>query len=216
MKELCKYIDHTLLKPEAAAADIEKLCKEALEYEFYAVCVNSCYVKLCKSVLKDCEVKVASVIGFPLGAMATAAKVAETEIACKDGAGEIDMVIQVGALKEGRFDYVQEDITAVVKAADAFGSIVKVILETGLLTDEEIVKACQLSEAAGAAFVKTSTGFGHGGATVHHVQLMKKTVGDHLQVKASGGIRDKETALAMIEAGADRIGASAGIAICSR
>ena len=214
--ELCKYIDHTLLKPEATSADIEKLCGEAKEYGFYAVCVNSRYVSLCRQLLSGSGVKIASVIGFPLGAMSTDAKVFETESACRAGADEIDMVISVGALKEGAYDEVKKDIGLVVLAAHEYGAIVKVILETGLLTDEEIVKACELSEAAGAAFVKTSTGFGHGGATVHHVELMRRSVGKNVKVKASGGIRDRETALAMIEAGADRIGASAGIAICSK
>ena len=215
MKDLCKYIDHTLLKPEAGKDAIIKLCNEAKEYGFYAVCVNSMYVKLCAEELKGTDVKVASVIGFPLGAMSTASKVFETQDAAANGAGEIDMVISVGAVKDCNWDYVRTDIKAVVDAAKENDAIVKVILETGLLTDEEIVKSCQLAEEAGAAFVKTSTGFGHGGATVHHVELMKKTVGGRLQVKASGGIRDKETALAMIAAGADRIGASAGIAICA-
>lgn len=215
MKELCKYIDHTLLKPEAGRDAIVKLCNEAKQYGFYAVCVNSMYVNLCSEQLKGTDVKVASVIGFPLGAMSTQAKAAETIDAACSGADEIDMVIAIGALKDGDYDYVRDDIAAVVQAARDNDAIVKVILETGLLTDEEIVKACRLAEEAGAAFVKTSTGFGHGGATVHHVELMKQTVGNRLQVKASGGIRDKETALAMIAAGADRIGASAGIAICA-
>lgn len=215
MKELCKYIDHTMLKPEAGRDAIVKLCAEAKQYGFYAVCVNSMYVDLCARELEGSDVKIASVIGFPLGAMSTQAKAAETIDAACSGADEIDMVIAIGALKDGDYDYVRDDIAVVVQAARDNDAIVKVILETGLLTDEEIVKACKLAEEAGAAFVKTSTGFGHGGATVHHVELMKQTVGDRLQVKASGGIRDKETALAMIAAGADRIGASAGIAICA-
>lgn len=214
MKPLNSYIDHTILKAEATEADIKKLCSEAAEHSFYAVCVNSCHVSLAKKELADSDVKVASVVGFPLGAAHTAAKACETEIAVSEGADEIDMVLNIGALKEGRYNYVEDDIRAVVQAAGKGGAIVKVILETCLLTDEEIVKACLLSKDAGATFVKTSTGFSTGGATAHHVKLMKDTVGDALQVKASGGIRDKATALHMIEAGADRIGASASIAIC--
>ena len=214
-EELLSHVDHTLLKPEAGRDAIIKLCSEAKEYGFYAVCVNSMYVNLCAEQLAGTGVRIASVIGFPLGAMSTAAKVFETADATANGAGEIDMVIAVGALKDGNYDYVRNDIRAVVNAAKEKSAIVKVILETGLFTDEEIVKACRLAEEAGAAFVKTSTGFGHGGATVHHVELMKQTVGDRLQVKASGGIRDRQTALDMIAAGADRIGASAGIAICA-
>ncbi len=215
MKALQKYIDHTLLKPGAGRADIEKLCEEAKEHGFYAVCVNSVFAPLAKKCLAGSDVKLACVVGFPLGAMATEAKVFETEYACREGADEIDMVMEYGLLKEGFNDDVREDIKAVVDAAASFGSIVKVILETGALSDEQIVEACKLSEEAGAAFVKTSTGFGEGGATLNAVELMRKSVSDKVQVKASGGIRDRKTALAMIEAGADRIGASAGIAICS-
>jgi deoxyribose-phosphate aldolase len=214
MKPLNRYIDHTLLKAEATEADIRKLCKEAIEYDFYAVCVNSCHVSLASKELADSGVKVASVVGFPLGAAHTAAKVCETEIAVSEGADEIDMVLNIGALKEGRYNFMEEDMRAVVQAAAKRSAIVKVILETCLLTDDEVIKACQLAQNAGAAFVKTSTGFSTGGATAHHVKLMKDTVGDALQVKASGGIRDKAKALEMIEAGADRIGASASVAIC--
>ncbi len=214
MKSLEKYIDHTLLKPSAGIADIQKLCREAKEHGFYAVCVNSRFVPLAKGELAGSGVKIASVIGFPLGAMSTEAKVFETEDACANGAEEIDMVMEYGLLKEGHQEAVFEDIKAVVDAAAKYGAIVKVILETGALTDGEIVDACRLSEKAGAAFVKTSTGFGEGGATVHAVELMRQSVGPQVRVKASGGIRDRETALAMIRAGADRIGASAGIEIC--
>lgn len=213
MENLNRYFDHTVLKPEATEADVTKLCSEAKEYDFYAVCVNSCYVPLAAKLLEGTEVQVAAVVGFPLGACCTDAKAYETEWACREGASEIDMVIHVGALKEKRYDYVKEDISAVVAAAMEFDAIVKVILETCLLTDEEIVKACELSREAGAAFIKTSTGFSKDGATVHHVALMKKTVGDDLQVKASGGIRDLAKTLEMIEAGADRIGASASVEI---
>ena len=212
MKKLSQYIDHTLLKAEATEADIKKLCAEAREYGFYAVCVNSCYVALAKKELAGTNVKIASVIGFPLGAAHTAAKAAEAGIAVLEGADEIDMVIAIGALKEGRFDYVLDEIRKVVEAAG--GAIVKVILETCLLTDAEIVTACHLSQEAGAAFVKSSTGYSTAGATTHNIMLMRETVGDSMQVKASGGIRDKATALAMIDAGADRIGASASIEIC--
>ncbi len=216
MINIREYIDHTLLKPEAGSADIEKLCAEAVEYGFYAVCVNSSYVGLCKRLLAGSGVRIASVVGFPLGAMSSAAKRFEAEYACREGADEIDMVLAIGALKEGRFDYVRDDIREVVEGARQHGSTVKLILETGLLNDEEIVSACRLAHEAGAAFVKTSTGFGNGGATLHHVALMRRSVGDALGVKASGGIRDKETALAMIEAGASRIGTSSGVAICGR
>jgi len=214
MKELNKYIDHTQLKAAATEKDIIKLCSEAKEHSFYAVCVNSRFVPLCKKELEGSDVKIASVIGFPLGAMATEVKAFETEYAAKAGASEIDMVLEVGLMKQGAFNAVYEDIKAVVDSAAKYGAIVKVILETCELSDEEIVKACQLSEKAGAKFVKTSTGFGSGGASAHHVSLMKKSVSSDIQVKASGGIRDRKTALEMIEAGADRIGASAGIVIC--
>ena len=212
-KPLNKYFDHTLLKAEAKPVDIEKLCAEAKEYDFYSVCVNSCYVEEAAKLLKGTDVKIAAVAGFPLGACTTETKAFETEEACRGGASEVDMVLNVGMLKAGRDSYVEEDIRAVVRAAEKYNAIVKVILETCLLTDEEVVKACNLSKTAGAHFVKTSTGFSSGGATVHHVSLMKKTVGEALQVKASGGIRDYETAKAMIDAGADRIGASATVAI---
>ena len=213
MKPLNKYFDHTLLKAEARPADIEKLCAEAREYDFFSVCVNSCYVAKAAELLKGSDVKIAAVVGFPLGACTTATKAFETKEACKAGASEVDMVLNVGMLKAGEDSYVEEDIREVVDAAGKYGAIVKVILETCLLTDEEVVKACNLSKSAGARFVKTSTGFSTGGATVHHVALMKETVGDSMEVKASGGIRDYETARAMIDAGADRIGASATVAI---
>lgn len=209
MKELNKYFDHTLLKPEATEAQIDKLCEEAKEYSFYSVCVNSCYVSRVSENLKGSDVKIAAVVGFPLGAMSTKAKAFEAAEATADGADEIDMVINVGMLKDRRYDDVRADIKAVADSSKA----VKVILETCLLTDDEIVKACELSEEAGADFVKTSTGFSTGGATEHHVSLMKKTVGDRLKVKASGGIRTLETTLKMINAGADRIGASASVNI---
>lgn len=212
-KPLNKYFDHTLLKPEATLSQIEALCREALTYDFYAVCVNSCYVAACSDLLKGSDVKVAAVVGFPLGACTTAAKVFETEEACKDGAKEIDMVLNVGWFKDGKYDDIRDDISQVTEAAAQYGAIVKVILETCLLNAEEIEEACKLSKEAGAHFVKTSTGFNSGGATTADVALMKKTVGCDMEVKASGGIRDYDTVITMIEAGADRIGASASVAI---
>ena len=211
--ELNKYFDHTLLKPEATTEQIKNLCIEALQHDFYAVCVNSSMVPTAYDMLRDSSVKVAAVVGFPLGACTTSSKVFETEEACKAGAKEIDMVLHLGKMKEGAFDYIYADIAAVVWAASRYNAIVKVILETCQLTDEEIVKACQISEQAGAAFVKTSTGFSTGGATAHHVALMKASVSDAVQIKASGGIRDYKTVMEMIEAGADRIGASASVAV---
>ena len=211
MENISKMIDHTLLKASATQADIKRICSEAKQYGFASVCVNSCYAKLVTSQLKGTGVKTCCVVGFPLGAMSTAAKAQEARCAVEDGASEIDMVINVGALKEGNDFYAEEDISAVVEAAKP--AIVKVIIETCLLTDEEKVKACELSESAGAAFVKTSTGFSTGGANVHDVALMKKTVGNRLQVKASGGIHTPQQAQELIAAGADRIGASNGIAL---
>lgn len=211
MSNIAGMIDHTLLKAAATAADIRRICAEARAYNFASVCVNSCYAKLVTEELKGSGVKTCCVVGFPLGAMATAAKAFEAKCAVEDGAAEVDMVINVGALKEANDAFVEEDIRAVVEAAKP--AIVKVIIETCLLTDEEKVRACELSEKAGAAFVKTSTGFSTGGANAHDVALMKKTVGDRLQVKASGGIHTPEQAKELIEAGADRIGASNGIAL---
>lgn len=211
--KLNRYFDHTLLKPDATKEQIETLCSQAKAYEFYSVCVNSAYVSLAASLLSDSDVKVAAVVGFPLGACTTNCKAFETEEACRAGAKEIDMVLNVGMLKSGNTDYVREDIAAVASAAAASDAKVKVILETCLLTDEEIVLACKLAQQAGAAFVKTSTGFSSGGATVHHVQLMKQTVGDTLKIKASGGIRTYADVKKMLAAGADRIGASASVSI---
>lgn len=208
-----RYIDHTLLKADAKTVDVEKLCAEAIQHDFFSVCVNSSYASLCKSILCNSHVKVCCVVGFPLGAMSTAAKAFETKQAVLDGADEIDMVIHVGALKEGRSDYVQQDIAAVVQAAS--GRTVKVIIETSLLSDDEKKVACQLALKAKAHFVKTSTGFGGGGANVHDIQLMKSEVNNLLGVKASGGIKDLVTAKALIEAGATRLGTSSGIALVS-
>ena len=211
MANIAGMIDHTLLKAAATQADIKKICAEAREYKFASVCVNSCYAKLVTDELKGTGVKTCCVVGFPLGAMSTASKAYEAKCAVADGAAEIDMVVNVGALKEGNDAFVEEDIRAVVEASKP--AIVKVIIETCLLTDEEKVRACELSEKAGAAFVKTSTGFSTGGATAADVALMRKTVGDRLQVKASGGIHTPEEADELIKAGADRIGASNGIAL---
>ena len=206
-----EMIDHTLLKPAATQEQIEKLCQQAAAYRFASVCVNSCWVGLCARLLKGTGVRVCTVIGFPLGAMSTAAKAAEARQAMQDGADEFDMVINIGRLKMGDIEYVTSDIAAVVQSVA--GHVVKVIIETCLLTDPEKVAACQCAVKAGARFVKTSTGFSTGGADVRDVALMKKTVGEAAQVKASGGIHDYQTALAMVEAGASRIGTSAGIAI---
>lgn len=214
MRQLNKYIDHTLLKPEATREDVLKLCREAIENNFYSVCVNSCYVALAAEELKGSGVLIAGVCGFPLGAMASEIKAFEAGYEAGKGASEIDMVINIGALKEGRREYVLQDIKGVVEKSKEYGAIVKVILETCLLTDEEVVEGCLISREAGAAFVKTSTGFSSAGATAHHVELMKKTAGNDMKVKASGGIRDRNKAIEMIEAGADRIGASASVAIC--
>ncbi len=205
------YLDHTLLKPAATDAEVRQLCEEARRYGFAAVCVNSAFVPLCASLLAGTGVTVCSVVGFPLGAMSTDAKAYETRRAVADGAREIDMVIPVGKLQAGDYAYVLRDIEAVVGAAH--GVPVKVILETALLTQEQKIIACALAKAAGAAFVKTSTGFVSGGATVEDIALMRRIVGAEMGVKASGGVRDCATAMQMIEAGATRIGASASVAI---
>lgn len=211
--DLAKYIDHTLLKPEATWVDIAKLCAEANEYQFASVCVNPPFVKQCAEALRGTGVAVCTVVGFPLGAHTTATKVFETREAIANGATEIDMVINLGALKAGQDDAVREDIRAVVETAHLQRAIVKVIIECALLTDDEKVRACKLAKAAGADFVKTSTGFSAGGATLHDVELMRQTVGDAIGVKAAGGIKTLAQAQAMIAAGATRIGASAGVAI---
>lgn len=211
MVDIASKIDHTLLKPEAKKDEIKKLCNEAIEYKFKAVCVNPFYVTYCKEILENSGVKIATVIGFPLGASTTASKAFETEHAVKNGADEIDMVINIGALKDKAYKTVKEDIQAVVESAS--GKKVKVIIETALLEKDEKVKACELSMNAGASFVKTSTGFSTGGATLEDVKLMKEIVGGKLEVKASGGIRDLKTAKEMISKGATRLGASSGVEI---
>ena len=209
---LAGYIDHTILKPEAKKEDVLRLCEEAKQYHFASVCVNAYYTKLVADALAGTDVKTCVVVGFPLGATFSEIKARETEIAIQNGAQEVDMVINIGALKDGDYDIVEQDIKAVVDAAND-KAIVKVIIETCLLTDEEKVKACELSVKAGADFVKTSTGFSTGGATVEDVALMRQTVGPDMGVKASGGARSYEDALAFIEAGATRIGTSSGVAI---
>ncbi|TDW10209.1 deoxyribose-phosphate aldolase [Breznakia blatticola] len=204
-----KLIDHTLLKADATRDQIAKLCQEAKEYDFMSVCVNSYWVPFCVEQLAGTDVKVCTVVGFPLGAMSTAAKAWETKVAIEQGAKEIDMVLNIGELKGKNYDVVREDVRAVVEAAK--GNIVKVILETCLLTDEEIVKASELCVEAGAHFVKTSTGFSTEGANPRVVKLMKDTVGDKAEVKAAGGVRSAEDVEKMVEAGATRIGTSSGI-----
>ena len=206
-----KYIDHTLLKPTATEEEIRKLCDEAKTYDFFAVCVNSCYVGLAFEVLKDTGIKVAAVVGFPLGAMATEAKMAEAAYCIEHGADEIDVVMNIGWFKSGHFDRVQNELTQLKKL---LGKVVlKVIIETSYLTDEEKIKATQLVVASGADFVKTSTGFGGGGATFEDVELMKKAMDKNILIKASGGIRDRATALRYIEMGVARLGTSSGVKI---
>lgn len=212
MKSIERYLDHTALKADTQLEDIEKLVAEAKEYNFYAVCVNGCYVEKAQELLKDSEVKIAAVVGFPLGAATTESKIFETEDAIMKGAEEIDMVINIGAIKDRRYDYVLRDIKGVVDIAKG-KAIVKVIIETALLNNDEKIKVCELAKEAGAQFVKTSTGFSTAGATKEDVALMKKTVGPDIEVKASGGIRDYAKAKEVIAAGATRIGASASVNI---
>jgi len=204
-------IDHTILKPNATASQIDKLCKEAKEFGFCSVCVNPVWVQRCKSALSGTKVKVCTVIGFPLGATSTEAKAAEACIALKHGADELDMVLNVGKLLDGELAYVERDIRAVVD--EARGRVVKVILEICYLDEKQIVQACKLAEKAGVRFVKTSTGFGPSGATVEAVKLMRESVSQRIGVKAAGGIKDYKTAMQMVKAGANRIGASASVEI---
>ena len=213
--KLARYIDHTLLKPTATFDDINRLCDEAEEYGFYSVCVNSSFVKYAARRLSQSPIKIATTVGFPLGAMSTTAKAFEASEAVRDGASEIDMVMNIGYLKSGEFFAVKTDIEKVVEAVKSINSdvTVKVILEMGYLKPDEKVSACQLAKDGGADFIKTSTGFGAGGATIEDVSLMRKLAGDVIKVKASGGIRDYKTAVSMIEAGAARIGTSSGIDI---
>jgi deoxyribose-phosphate aldolase len=211
--DLARYIDHTLLRPDAVVADIDKLCAEAAEFRFAAVCVNPTWVRRAADDLRNSDVGVASVVGFPFGATPTEIKVFEARRAIRDGAREIDMVINIGALKSGLQAQVREDIARVADACHEAGALCKVIIETGLLTDEEKVIACRLAQLGKADFVKTSTGYAKGGATVFDVALMRETVGPKMGVKASGGIRTAEDVQDMIAAGATRIGASAGVKI---
>ncbi|NLM72592.1 MAG: deoxyribose-phosphate aldolase [Clostridiaceae bacterium] len=211
-QNLAKMIDHTILKADATRDQVIKVCQEALEHGFASVCVNTCHVKLVSEQLKGSNVKTCVTVGFPLGAMSTAAKAFEAKDAVLNGAHEVDMVINVGALKDKDYDFVENDIRAVVDAVEGKAEV-KVIIETCLLTDEEKVMACKLAQKAGAHFVKTSTGFSTGGATEEDIALMRKTVGNTMKVKASGGIRDYETAIKMVNAGADRIGASSSVKI---
>jgi len=210
---IAALIDHTLLKPEATESDIRKVCAEARQYGFFSVCVNPCWVRLVAEELYGSATKVCAVVGFPLGANTMEMKAAEATAAIIDGSQEIDMVLNVGELRGGNVDAVHADIRAVVEAAHARGAIVKVILETALLTDPQKVAACELAKAAGADFVKTSTGFGPGGATVEDVALMRRTVGPQMGVKASGGIRTLDDLKKMVAAGASRVGASSSVKI---
>ncbi|MBO0431053.1 deoxyribose-phosphate aldolase [Enterococcus sp. DIV0660C] len=212
--ELNRMIDHTILKADATEEDVLRIIEEAKKYHFYSVCINPTWVSLAKEQLKGEPVAVCTVIGFPLGANTSAVKAYETTDAINNGADEVDMVINIGALKSKQFNKVQKDIEAVVEAAKD-RALVKVIIETALLTNDEIVKACELAKIAGADFVKTSTGFSTGGAKVEDIRLMRATVGPEMGVKASGGIHNEEEAVAMVEAGATRIGTSAGVAIMS-
>nr|WP_028549209.1 deoxyribose-phosphate aldolase [Paenibacillus sp. UNC451MF] len=211
-RKLPSYIDHTLLKADANETSVQKLCVEALNYGFYSVCVNGVWVPYCKNTLSGSQVRISVVCGFPLGANDSAVKAYEAAKAAEAGANEIDMVLQIGQLMEGKEDAVRDDIRAVVKAVEG-QAIVKVIFETGFLNVEQKTAACRLSEEAGAHYVKTSTGFGPGGATVEDIRLMRSKVSPSIGVKASGGVRDLQTALNMIEAGATRLGTSSGVAI---
>ena len=211
MRPLNDYIDHTLLKATATKSDIIQLCKEAIQYQFHSVCVNSCYVALAKNYLKNSKVKVCCVVGFPLGAMSTQAKIAEAKQAVNDGADEIDMVLNVGFLKSKDFDGVWKDIEEVKNCLPHH--VLKVILETCYLEEVEIIKASELAIQSGADFIKTSTGFGTGGATVHDVKIMRNVAKNNVKIKASGGIKDYKTALEYIDLGVERLGTSSGIAI---
>jgi deoxyribose-phosphate aldolase len=212
-REIARTIDHTLLKPEATRAQIEQLCAEAREHGFATVCVNPTWVPLCADLLRGSETRVCTVVGFPLGATFPEVKAFEAARTVAEGACEVDMVLNVGALKSGDYRLCERDVAAVVEASHRGGAIVKVIIEAALLTDDEKVKACVVSKTGGADFVKTSTGFGPGGATAADVALMRRVVGPDMGVKAAGGVRDLKSAQAMLDAGADRIGASVGVKI---
>lgn len=212
--KIAKFIDSTNLRPDATFKDIEKLCYDAIKYHFLAVCVNPCYVEFCSKILKASPVKICTVCGFPLGANLTETKIYEAQRACQGGAHEIDMVINIGALKSGNYKLVESDVSSIAKTLKS-GIILKVILETGLLTKEEKIKGCEVAKNSGAHFVKTSTGFSQTGATVEDVKLLRQTVGDDFGVKASGGIKDLKIALDMLRAGANRIGTSSAVKIIS-
>ncbi len=213
MNNLNKYIDHTLLKADAITSEIQDLCFQAVEHEFYSVCVNTSFVGLAKAMIKDNPVKIAATVGFPLGACSTDSKAFEANKALEDGADEIDVVMNIGAFKENDFEYVAQDIATVVAICKNHNAVVKVIIETCLLTKDQIIKASDLVVSCGADYVKTSTGFSTGGATVEDVKLMAETVGTRGKVKASGGIKTREDAIKMIEAGASRLGCSSSIEI---
>ncbi len=213
MKEFSKYFDHTLLKPDAKLTDIRQLCSEAIEHNFASVCVNGCYTADAAKLLEGSGVKVSAVAGFPLGAMTTAAKLAEISDAIENGADEIDVVINVGAVKEKRREYVQNELSALTELCHEHDTVIKVIIEACLLTSEEIMTACRIAVKAGADYVKTSTGFSTGGAEVHQIRLMKKMTAGKAKIKAAGGIRTLEDAQKMIAAGADRLGCSASVSI---
>lgn len=213
MDKFNKRFDHTLLKADASHSDILKLCREAEEYGFASVCVNSCYVHFAAKKLTDSDVKVTAVAGFPLGAASTAAKTAEVKDAVENGANEIDVVINIGALKDGKYDYIRNELSFIANICHEKNAILKVILETCLLTDEEITTACILAKQSHADYVKTSTGFNIAGATVHHVKLMRRICGDDMKIKASGGIKTLKDAIELINAGADRLGCSASVTI---
>jgi deoxyribose-phosphate aldolase len=212
-QDIAQYIDHTLLKPDASQAQIAQLCAEARQHQFATVCINPTNVRLCSQLLRGSGVGVCTVVGFPLGATPAKVKIYEAQQAINDGATEVDMVINVGALKSKEYDLVREDIAGVTRTCHSNGAHCKVIIEAALLTDDEKIRACQLAKAAGADYVKTSTGFGPGGATLHDVALMRQTVGSEMGVKAAGGIRTYEDTVAMLKAGATRIGASASVKI---
>lgn len=209
--QLNRYIDHTLLKPTATPKEIKELCVEAIDHKFYAVCIYSCYIETAKATLKNSGVKLVAVIGFPLGAMSTDSKIFEAKDCISKGADEIDMVINLGFLKGGNFKFVEEEITLIKKAIKE--KVLKVIIETCFLTDEEKEIACRAALKAGADFVKTSTGFGSGGATFEDVEIMRKVVGEKMKIKASGGLKDRKTAEKYIKLGVDRLGTSSGIAL---
>ena len=212
-KELARLIDHTLLKSDAKIDDIKKLCDEAIKYNFYSVCINPCYIKIAKDFLENSDIKITTVISFPLGASSIYVKIKEAEDAILNGADEIDMVMNIGMFKSSNYDYIYEEISSIKKTIGK--NILKVIIETSLLNDEEKIKACKIVKKSGADFVKTSTGFSQGGATKEDILLIRKTVGDNFGIKASGGIKSYEQALELIKAGATRIGSSSSVKIVS-